>query len=231
MKVIILGAGKLGSEISNQTGWDLLSRKEDGIDAINFEEWKDRLKDYDVVVNCIANTDTYSTNEIAHRRINYDFVVDLSDYCSGKGIKLVHISTDYVYADSVSNASEMDIPRPADNWYSYTKLLADEYIQSFCKSYLICRLSHKPRPFPFDSAWVDVKTSADYVDVIADLVIKVIQLKAEGVYNIGTEPKTIFELASKSRNVNESYAPSHVPKDATMNIQRMKKLFHSQHIN
>jgi dTDP-4-dehydrorhamnose reductase len=63
MKVIVLGKGKLGGEIVKQTGWDYLCRAEHEITIDNFDEWKNKMDGYDVVVNCIANTDTYSDNK------------------------------------------------------------------------------------------------------------------------------------------------------------------------
>lgn len=227
MKTLVLGQGKLGREIVIQTGWDFLSRRNHQIDALAFDEWKILLRPYDVVVNCIANTNTYSDDERSHRRINYEFVSELSDYCSSNSIKLVHISTDYVYAENGIFASENDIPKPANNWYSYTKLLADEYIQLRNNDYLICRLSHKDRPFTYDHAWTDVKTNADYTDVITDLVIQLIRAEAVGVYNVGTESKTIYDLASQTRKVSPSIAPPHIPKNVTMNLNRLHKTLYT----
>jgi dTDP-4-dehydrorhamnose reductase len=105
----------------------------------------------------------------------------------------------------------------------FTKLLADEYLKEHAKNYLICRLSHKPYPFPYDSAWDDVITNADYTPVISGLVIKLIKNGAEGLYNVGTERKTVYELAQRTnKNVNKIVSPPHVPKNISMNISKMK---------
>ena len=63
--IVVLGNGLLGSEISNQTNWDLISREKDRFD-INDEYNFSKLLEYDVIVNCIANTNTYSTDKTAH---------------------------------------------------------------------------------------------------------------------------------------------------------------------
>ena len=63
--------------------------------------------------------------------------------------------------------TENDIPIHSDNWYSYTKLLADAYIELRSKNYLICRETHKPKPFPYESAWVDQIGNFDYIDKIS----------------------------------------------------------------
>jgi len=222
MKVIVLGKGKLGGEIVKQTGWDYLCRAEHEITIDNFDEWKNKMDGYDVVVNCIANTDTYSDNKEKHWKANYELVTFLAEYCDDNGKKLVHMSTDYLYQNSVDDATEEDEPLFEHTWYMFTKLLADEYLKQHAKNYLICRLSHKPYPFPYDSAWVDVITNADYTPVISGLVIELIKNGAEGLYNVGTERKTIYELAQRTnKNVKKIVSPPHVPKNISMNVSKM----------
>jgi dTDP-4-dehydrorhamnose reductase len=223
MKVLVLGKGKLGGEIVKQTGWDYLCRAEHEITIDNFDEWKNRMDEYDVVVNCIANTDTYSDDKEKHWKANYELVTFLAEYCDDNRKKLVHISTDYLYQNSVDGAKEEDEPLFEHTWYMFTKLLADEYLKEHAKNYLICRLSHKPYPFPYDSAWTDVMTNADYTPVISGLVIELIKNGAEGLYNVGTERKTIYELAQRTnKNVKKIVSPPHVPKNISMNVSKME---------
>jgi dTDP-4-dehydrorhamnose reductase len=123
----------------------------------------------------------------------------------------------------VEDAKETDECEFDHSWYLMTKLLADEYLKEHAKNYLICRLSHKPYPFPYDSAWVDVITNADYTPVISGLVIELIKNGAEGLYNVGTERKTIYELAQRTnKNVKNIVSPPHVPKNISMNVSKME---------
>ena len=224
MKVIILGQGKLGREIYSQTKWDNLSRSKNNIEVTEFDQWKEKLLPYDTILNCIANTNTYSKDKNSHINTNYKFVIDLVKFCNEHNKKLIHISTDYVYANSNERASEDEVPVTDNNWYSHTKLLADSYIDVMSKNFLICRLSHKDKPFSYDSAWTDVKTNADYTDVISSLVIDLIKLDVKGLYNVGTEEKTIYELAIRTNeNVKQTLSPPHIPKNVTMDISKMKK--------
>lgn len=223
MKVIILGQGKLGREIHIQTKWDNLSRSKNNIEVTEFDQWKEKLLPYDTILNCIANTDTYSKDKIEHINTNYKFVIDLVSFCNENNKKLIHISTDYVYVNSNKNASEDEVPVTDNSWYSHSKLLADSHIEIMSKNYLICRLSHKDKPFSYESAWTDVKTNADYTDVISSLVIDLIKLDVKGLYNVGTDEKTIYDLAKQTNpNVKISTSPNHVPKNVTMNISKMK---------
>jgi len=221
LNVLVLGDGLLGGEIIKQTGWNYMSRKKDGLDTNKIETFLFKHTP-DIIVNCIANTDTYSKDKQSHWDINYAFVSKLIDYCNEKSIKLVHISTDYLYTSSVNNASEEDVPVHCNNWYGYTKLLGDGLVQLQANDYLIVRCTHKPTPFPYDGAWIDQIGNFDYVNIISDLIIKLINANANGLYNVGTETKTMYEMASRTKSVNKTFTPEHVPKNQSMNISKMK---------
>tara|TARA_R110000796_G_scaffold58413_4_gene134857 strand:+ start:13650 stop:14327 length:678 start_codon:yes stop_codon:yes gene_type:complete len=218
LKVLVLGDGLLGSEIVKQTGWEYLSRKKDNFDI---SSWHKIPNTYDVIVNCIANTDTYSEERYPHWLVNYYFVQKLIKQCRDTDTKLVHISTDYIYAGSKPNASETDMPIPHESWYAYTKLLSDELVQLFDDS-LVCRCTHKPRPFPYENAWTNQIGNFDYVDVIAGLIIKMINKGLYGVYNVGTETKSMYELAKQTKDVGKILAPNYVPKNTSMNVSKLK---------
>lgn len=222
-KILILGDGLLGSELVKQTGWDYLSRKKDGIDVKNFDSWLHKMLNYDVIINCIANTDTYSSDKELHWNINYKFVDYLITFCNETNTRLVHISTDYVYANSVVDASENDVPVHDKNWYSYTKLLADGLVELKSEDYLICRCGHKPIPFQYPEAWVDFVGNFDYVNVIAGLIIDLIKVGETGIYNVGTELKNMYELANKTRKVTGIFKPEQVPDDVSMDIKKLKR--------
>lgn len=236
MKVLVLGDGLLGSEIVRQSGWDFISRKKDGFDITKSELLSKYLIEqyegviytakYDVVLNCIAFTDTYSSDKKLNWDTNYKAVADLTDFCNKWNIKLVQISTDYVYTYSITNASEEDIPIHGNNWYSYTKLLADSYIELKSNNYLICRETHKPTPFPYDKAWIDQIGNFDYVNTISELIIKLIKTKATGIFNVGTELKSIFDLAKKTnKNVVPVLKPDIIPHNVTFSTKKLKLWF------
>ena len=223
-KILILGDGLLGGEIFQQTRWDVLSRKKDSISAERITEWASRMDSYDTLINCIANTDTYGQERDPHWKVNDEFVYNLISYCNKYNKKLVHISTDYVYSGSKRMASEEDVPVHCRNWYGYTKLLADGLVQLSCLDYLVLRCTHKPRPFPYPEAWVDQFGNFDYVDTIADIVVNMVRKNSSGLYNIGTDLKSIYELAKQTQaNPKKIFAPAHVPKNQSMNLDKFLK--------
>ena len=202
MKTLVLGDGILGSEIVKQTGWESMSRKKTGFD-INSTSLE-VLNDYDIVINCIANTDCYSLSKIKHLEINYNFPKRLSDYCVNRGIKLVHISTEFVYANNKYAPNEEDKAIPDNTWYAKSKLLADNYIEL-------------TNPFPYKEVW-KIRTSGDTVDKIADLIIQLINKHAVGIYNVGTGCKWLKDLAPDCKEVD---APEYVPFDTTMDLTKL----------
>ena len=222
-KNIILGYGILGKELVKQSGWDYLSRSLNK--KFNFKDiksYKEIISSYDTVINCIANTDTYSQNKEEHWNINYKSVSDLIDICNKNNQKVVHISTDYIYSGSVSNASISDIPVHNQTWYGYTKLLGDAHVQLKANNYLIIRSGHKPKPFKYDKGFEDVIGNFDYVDKIAELIIKLINNDIKGIRNVGTDLKTMHDLAleTKSDTIKTKCDNKLMPKDVSMRIEK-----------
>lgn len=222
-KILVLGDGLLGSEIVRQSGWDYISRKKDGIDFEYPFTYIEFLKNYDQILNCIGYTDTYSKDRNKHWNINFLGVIDLANYCFRNDKKLIHISTDYIYANNRFLPSEESVPVHAENWYSYTKLLADGYIQAKLKNYLIIRTSFKPYPFPYPKT-IFQKGNFDYVDKISELIITLINKDAMGIFNVGTKNKMMFDLAKKT-NPHIQHGAEQLdisqPFDVSMDVKKM----------
>jgi len=223
--ILVLGDGLLGSELVKQTGWDYLSRKKDSCEAGVFNTWFFRLNNYHTIINCIAYTNVKDAEKTQHWNINYKFVSELVDYCNENNKKLVHISTDYVYEKSKPNASEEDIPIHGNTWYSYTKLLADAYVELKCNNWLICRGTWKPKPFPFEYGWFNQEGNFDYVDFMASLIIFLVNKKTKGLINVGSEKKSIYQLARRTKkNVKTAFVPSNYPSNVTMDLGKLNSI-------
>ena len=211
MEVLVLGDGLLGLEIIKQSNWNFISTQKEEIDVTtNFESLMYRIDDFepDVVVNCIGYTNTYDTERQTHWKVNYEFVVNLCDFCDSRDIKLVHMSTDYIYANSQGGCAETDIPVHQETWYSYCKLLADGYVQLNDWDHLIIRGSLKPTPFPYEKAFTNITGTFEYVDVIAKQIIELVQEDRSGVWNVGSESKSMYDLAKQTKpDVGKSFSP------------------------
>jgi len=99
-------------------------------------------------------------------------------------------------------------------------------VQARASNFLLIRTSFKPRPFPYPEAITTQTGNFDYIDVISALIIKLINAGAAGVYNVGTDKKTIYELAQRTRNVVPVDRTLHesMPTDITMNVEKHKRL-------
>ena len=233
-KILIIGDGLLGSKLHSQTSWDIISRKKDGFDITDKSSYAKLLEvfdgvmqkcNYDVIVNCIANTDTYSKDRQAHWDVNYKGVSYLVDFCNEWNVKLVHISSDYVYANSTGVPSEEDVPVHQETYYAYTKLLADGYIELKSNKHLIIRATHKASPFKHPVAWINQIGNFDYVDVIASYIKKLIELDVQGVYNVGSNVKSMYNLAKETNSdVQPAMAPVLVPTNTQMNLDKFNAL-------
>jgi len=227
MSKLILGDGLLGSELNKKTGWDYISRKKDGIDFVNLESYESFLEPYDEIINCIAYTETYDTSKDIHWSVNFGGVVDLCDFCVLENKKLIHISTDYLYAHSKDDASELDVPVHCENWYGYAKLLADGYVQLKGERYLLIRSTHKRIPFEHEFAWINQVGNFDYVSKISSLIISLIDNGAVGIYNVGTELKSMYDLAKQTKSEvkpTTEMVCKFTPTNLSMNLDKMREL-------
>ena len=222
--ILILGDGLLGSEIVKQTDWDYVSRKKDNVDLDEILSIV-ASNDKSIIVNCIANTDTYSNDKQSHMDVNFKFVVDLVQICNQFNKKYVHISTDYVYSNSNSFASENDVPVHNNSWYSYSKILADGYVENFSNNFLTCRVTHKPNPFPYEKAWINQIGNFDYVDEQVKRIIFLIYSNCNDIYNIGTDKsRTMWDMANKTKKVKQDTAPKGAPTNTTMVTNKLQEV-------
>jgi dTDP-4-dehydrorhamnose reductase len=227
---LVLGDGMLGSQLVKDSAYQYISRKKNGIDFnSNIESYFELISFLKptTVINCIANTDTYNGTKEEHYTPNYHRVIDLVKYCNKNKIKLVHISSDYVYANSEENAKETSTLNPIDTYYGLSKMEGDLYVQNNSNDFLTIRTSFKPNPFPYNKV-VEQIGNFDYVDVISKLIITLIGHGACGVYNVGTNKKTMYKLASMTRSDLSFREPIHekMPKDISMNITKLERVLY-----
>ncbi|MBF0208481.1 MAG: sugar nucleotide-binding protein, partial [Oligoflexia bacterium] len=224
-KILVLGDGKLGSEIVKQSKWFYISRQKDDFDFRYIHSYAGYLKNYDTIINTIANTESYSPDRESMRDVNYKAVVDLADYCEATHKKLVHIGTDFSIANSEQPATEDVIPMPANNWYSYYKTLADEHILMRMNNCLVLRGSFKSNPFPYPNAFTNVEGNFLYVNEFAKLVIELTKKGATGLYNVGSKnPYTMYEFALKTNpGVNPicDWIDDSMPESVVMDTSKM----------
>lgn len=152
MNIMILGAnGQLGRDLTELLSTDnklkviSLPRSEFDaeIDIDNIETKLSKYQDIDYIINCIAttNVDWCEVNSPIAWKINTDFVYRLVRFCNKKNIKLIHISTDYVFDGYKELAyHECDVAKPL-NIYGLSKHTGELIISSYLTEYFIFRVS------------------------------------------------------------------------------------------
>jgi len=182
------------------------------------------------VVHCAAYTNVPGAEKNMKDAIetNIHGTKRVVDMCREFRVPLVYISTDYVYPGETGNYKETSMTRPV-NFYAFTKLAGEAYFD-YGKD-LIIRTSFKPnKPWPHPKAFDDLYTSADYVDVIAPKIEFLIMNGASGIYNVGTERKTIYDLARRRTpgvlpmSKNE-ISDVHLPSDTSLNLSKYNQFF------
>ena len=227
------GGGRLGSEIRELIPALIApsSRELDVTDASQVQEVLARTQP-DVVIHAAAYTNVGAAERERQQcwTINVEGTRNIARASNQIGAKLIHISTDYVFSGETGNYRETDAPGPVVNYYSLTKLVAEEAARQ-ATDHLILRTSFRPRKFQYPVAFSDVYTSQDYVDIIAPLIAEAI-LNVDRIpghlLHIATERKSVFELARRrSPSVREGKrvdASVALPADVSLNTELWSRL-------
>ena len=131
---------------------------------------------------------------------------------TGYNPKIIYISSDYVFKGDRGHYSynETTFPVP-NNYYAYSKAVAEEIIKTY-SNYLIIRTSFCDNYiWKYEKAFVDKYTSADKVSIIAPMIANCICNFDEKIAHIGTERKSVYELAKTINKEVQSISRSSFP--------------------
>lgn len=150
---------------------------------------------------------------------------NITKACSKYNIKLIYISTCYVYPGKKGNYSENSPLLPINN-YAWSKLGGESSVQMYHNS-LILRASITEKPFVHKSAFIDFKTNFIFHDELVKKIIKIRDQK--GIVNIGGKSQSVYNFAKKyNKKIKKISAKEMLgkktPLNITMNINKFKKL-------
>jgi len=96
----------------------------------------------DLVMHVAAETrvDQCEKNKEDAWKVNAEGTKNVAVACGNINIKLIHVSTDYVFDGEKGLYVESDKPNPV-NYYGWTKLNGEESIKENCPDYVIARTS------------------------------------------------------------------------------------------
>lgn len=218
------GSGLLGQELQKHI--ECVAPSHEEFDILNPPK---PPKDTHLIVHCAAYTDVVKAEE--DRNDCYDVNCAGTRLVARLGLPIVYISTEYVFGGGKGNYSTYDTPDP-QNFYALTKLIGEGFCMRAPAS-LVIRTLFKPRPFEHARACTDQWTSGDYVDVIAPLIADKIRgfegtNQGHFVCHVGTERKSTYELAKRSRPDVEPCLRSDIksiklPMDTSLNTTLWEK--------
>ena len=135
-------------------------------------------------------------------------------------IKLIYLSTSYIYPGTKGNYSENDAIKPWNN-YAWSKLGGESAVQMY-KNSLIIRLCMTEKPFIHKKAFANVKLNFIFQENAAKLILKIINKK--GLINVGGPSKTVFDFAKKyNKKIKKIYSKGEFPKRLDMNLSKLNK--------
>jgi len=145
--------------------------------------------------------------------------------CMKYNIKLIYISTDYVYPGVDGGYKEEDCLKPFTK-YGWSKLGGECAVMLY-DNHLILRMAMNKKPFPHPKALVDMKKSVMYIDEAAEVVLKL--LDEEGTINVGGKSQSVYDFVSETNpNVEkitlEEISDVNMAKDCSMNTDKLKKI-------
>lgn len=236
MKIMITGAyGQLGNalkrELAGDSSLETIFTDVDTLDITDPTVLNRFFDDnpVDMVINCAAYTavDRAESDDLKAAAINTGAVGNLGQAAAKHGMKVIHVSTDYVFSgEGFRPYEENDEPYP-QSIYGRTKLEGEGLLTSFSNNAMIIRTAWLYSEFGnnFVKTMLRLSDERDEINVVSDqigtptyagdlahAIHEVIQHERwqPGIYHFTNEgvaswydfTKAIFEIAGKKTKVN-----------------------------
>jgi len=232
------GSGLLGKEMQELYPQGLFPTHKE-FDVADFDKMFHHIYDNNLIVDTIVHAAAYTnttqcetirTSKVECITTNIIGTANIVKICMAFNIRLIYISTDYVYAGNKKYSKETDAVNPINN-YAFSKL-GGECSVHFLADFVIVRTSFCKNEYPYDRAFDDQYISRIPVNKFAKKLERIIDNKhIQGIINVGGKRKTVYELAKKispekeiipiKRNDIQNYK---LPKDTSLNTERFKRL-------
>jgi len=188
-------------------------------------------KNIGLVVHCAALS---RPMEIHEKKVTQSITTNiigtcnLVNECLKKKIKLVYISTNYVYPGTKGNYNESSDLNPINN-YAWSKMGGECAVRMYKKS-LILRVCMTERPFIHKYAFSNLKTNFIFHDQVAKFLPKL--FKYSGIINVGGKIRSVYKFAKKYnpkiRSKKLLNSSSLLKSKTSMNINKLKNLLNDK---
>jgi len=231
-KILFTGAnGLLGSEFKKQIP-NIIFTGRDEFDITDFNMMDSFLSTnkIELIIHAAAFTSPPKVEQDPMKAIDANIIgtANIVKLSMKYSIKLIYISTDYVFDGEKGNYKEDDPVNPV-NKYAISKLGGECAVRMYNNS-LIIRTSFGPNIFPYEKAFIDQWTSRESVTEITKKIIRLMESDLTGFIHIGGERRTVFEYAKsldKSKDIKElslNEVNFSAPRDTSLDCTKYKKL-------
>lgn len=223
------GSGLLGMKIQ-EIDSSVIAPSHSEMDILNKASIEAALDKYspDVFIHAAAFTSPPKINEdpILALETNIIGTANVVSACKNKNVRLVYISTDYVFKGDKGNYRE-DSELLPQNKYAWSKLGGECAVKLYDNS-LIIRTTFSPDIFPYEKAFSDQFTSRDIVSVIAPIILKASLSDATDTIHVGTEKKSVLDLARQSKpdvgELKRAEVTFAIPEDTSFELTKLSSL-------
>ena len=229
--VVTGGSGRFGREIQKyKSRHKIFFPKSSELDILKIKKIKNYLskKKPKILIHLAGLSrpmNVHNTNIAKSIDLNIIGTANVTKICEELNIKLIYVSTNYVYQGTKGNYKETDPLLPV-NSYAWSKLGGEASVQLY-KNSLILRICMTEKPFVHKKAYANVKTSFIFHEDVVRILFKL--LNEKGIINLGGKSEYIYNFAKKfNPNVKKIYLKKNInnimPFDSTINLQKLNNI-------
>jgi dTDP-4-dehydrorhamnose reductase len=225
------GSGLLGSEFKKiRPDIDYPASKQFNVTDYNQMKQYIQPSGCDLVIHAAAFTSPpqIDKNPLQALEVNIIGTCNMVKLCMEFDIRLIYVSTDYVFRGDKGYYNEDDPVYPV-NKYAWSKLGGECAVRMYDKS-LIVRTTFGPNVFPYAKAFIDQWTSRENVSIIANKINKLLDKNITGIIHVGGKRRTVFEYAKsldEARDIGElsiKDVPFNAPVDTSLNCDKYNEV-------
>ena len=224
-KILVTGSeGRFGKILKKiKTSHKFIYRKKQELNILSIKSINKNIKKYKpkIILHLAGLSrpmDEHKKNISKSIDLNIIGTCNIIKEASKFKIKVIYLSTSYVYPGLKGNHKEEDPLKPWNN-YAWSKLGGESAVQMY-KNSLIVRLCMTEKPFIHKKAYANVKSNFIYQEDAAKLLIKI--LNKNGVINLGGPSQTIYKFAKKDNTkLKKIFSKGEFPKRTDMNLRKL----------
>jgi len=226
-KILVTGSdGRFGKIIKKFKDRRFIFRNKKELNILSNKSIKNNIKKFKpkIILHLAGMSRPMKIHEkdiVKSINLNIIGTCNIVNEASKSGIKIIYLSTSYVYPGKKGNYKEEDSLKPWNN-YSWSKLGGECAVQMY-KNSLILRLCMTEKPFVHKKAYANVKSNFIFQEDAAKIIFKLLNKK--GIINVGGPTQTVFNFARKfNKKLKKIYSKGEFPKRTDMNLNYLNKI-------